>query len=408
MAIVRFASALRAAGLHADLDATIAFARALPFIDLASPDDVRAAGAAVFVDRPDELVVYNAVFDSFWYGAGTAEPNVSHRHADGTQVGRSIPAEGHRPVTETISGADGGEVARPPADSRDGKRITTATAMTYSSAEVLRSKSFEDMTAEERRDAMRMIDQLEPLFERRRTRRYRLHSSGPILAPRWMMRRSLSTAGDPLTWLWRRRRTHPRPVVTICDVSGSMELHSRFALRFVHALTHTGVLTESFAFGTRLTRITPHLRNRDADVAMRELTPSVQDWDGGTQLGEALRVFNRQWARRVLRSSAIVIVVSDGWDRGDPQLVGEEMALLSRRCQRLVWLNPLAETKGYEPKTAGMAAAYPFVDDFLAIASVANLEHVARLLGRAPRRSSRTTNASARGATRFAAADPTN
>jgi uncharacterized protein with von Willebrand factor type A (vWA) domain len=386
-AVVRFAGALRRGGLRADLDAVIGFTRALSALDTLSEEDVRAAGSAFFVNRPEERTRYDAVFDAFWLdrhrddlgpdthsaGGGAAQPEHETPARDGS---------GSDAAPVTGSGADD-EPDRAEPEPDEGvapDADAAAAALAYSAAEALRTRSFDAMTAEERLDAARLVDDMRPRIARRRTRRYRLRHDGTLLAPRAMMRRSLATAGDPLAWLWRRRRTRPRPIVAICDISGSMEQHSRFALRFVHALARLDVRTEAFVFGTRLTRITPHLRHRDADRALGEVAASVRDWAGGTQIGTALHVFNRQWARRVLRSSAIVIIVSDGWDRGDPRTVEREMALLRRRCHRIVWLNPLAATAGYQPRTAGMVAALPHIDDFRAIGSIASLAELGQLL----------------------------
>jgi uncharacterized protein with von Willebrand factor type A (vWA) domain len=161
-----------------------------------------------------------------------------------------------------------------------------------------------------------------------------------------------------------------------------MERHARILLRFVQALTRaSGVRTESFVFGTRLTRISHEMRGRDPDLAIRRVSESVSDWSGGTRIGDSLRTFNLRWARRVLRTSGVVIVVSDGWDRGDPALVAAETARLQRNCHRLIWLNPLAGSEGYQPIAAGMAAAYPWIDDFLPIHSIASLERLGEVLG---------------------------
>jgi len=236
----------------------------------------------------------------------------------------------------------------------------------FSTAEAFSHREFDRMTAGELRDAERLIDLLRPRLETRLTRRYEHHPHGRRLAPRAMFRRNLATGGDLVEWVWRRRVRRPRTIVVLCDVSGSMERHARLLLRFVQALTRaSGVRTESFVFGTRLTRITHELRGRDPDLAIRRVSETVSDWSGGTRIGESLRAFNLRWARRVLRTSGVVIVVSDGWDRGDPALVGAETARLQRNCHRLIWLNPLAGADGYEPLAAGMSAAYPSVDDFL-------------------------------------------
>src|SRR5207344_313061 len=172
---------------------------------------------------------------------------------------------------------------------------------------------------------------------------------------------------------WRRQIREPRSLVVLCDISGSMERHSRLLLRFVQALSAASeVRTESFVFGTRLTRVTRLLRDRDRDRALARVADSVNDWAGGTRIGESFRTFNQKWARRTLRTSGIVIVVSDGWDRGDPALVAAETARLRRNCHRLVWLNPLA---------GGMRAAYPYIDDFLPAGTVASLERLGEILG---------------------------
>jgi len=196
-----------------------------------------------------------------------------------------------------------------------------------------------------------------------------------------MFRRNLGTGGQLTEWVWRRTVRHPRPLVVLCDISGSMERHSRLLLRFIQALTAANaVRVESFVFGTRLTRVTRLLRDRDRDRALSRVADAVIDWAGGTRIGESFRDFNLRWARRTLRSSGVVIVVSDGWDRGDPALVAAETARLRRNCHRLVWLNPLAGTPGYQPLAAGMKAAYPFIDDFLAAGTVASLERLGAIL----------------------------
>jgi uncharacterized protein with von Willebrand factor type A (vWA) domain len=236
------------------------------------------------------------------------------------------------------------------------------------------------MSAAELREAERLIDALAPRLEVRRTRRYELHGHGRLLAPRVMFRRNLGTGGDPVAWVWRRPVRRPRSIVVICDISGSMERQSRLLLRFVQALSSSPVKTEAFVFGTRLTRVTRIIRDRDRDRGLARVSEAVVDWAGGTRIGASFREFNQRWARRVLRTSGIVIVVSDGWDRGDPRLVGDETARLARNCHRLIWLNPLASAEDYRPLAAGMAAAYPHLDDFVAAGTVASLERLGDLL----------------------------
>jgi uncharacterized protein with von Willebrand factor type A (vWA) domain len=250
-----------------------------------------------------------------------------------------------------------------------------------SHGEVIAHKEFDRMSTAELRDAERLIDLLAPRLETRPTRRWELHRHGRLLAPRVMFRRNLGTGGDPVAWVWRRTVREPRSIVVLSDISGSMERHSRLLLRFILALASASdVRTEAFVFGTRLTRVTRLLRDRDRDRALARVSEAVVDWAGGTRIGDSFHEFNRRWSRRVLRTSGVVIVVSDGWDSGDPAILATETARLARGCHRLIWLNPLASAAGYRPLAAGMAAAYPFIDDFVAAGTVASLERLGELL----------------------------
>lgn len=396
---VRFARALRMAGLTTDLGAAIDFARALGVVELDDREQVRAAGASLFVRRRDDLEVYDAVFARFWRSRGLrlgadAGPNLLDTPAevvDDDDPGSPDPnaASGDdRRETQPREDAllrPGEELSDEPesAEEVDGLIISE---QAYSAGAVDRTRQFDRMTAAELRDAERLIDQLVPNLERRRTRRSELHHHGRIVAPRAMFRRSLATGGDVLDWVWRRRVRRPRQLVVICDISGSMERHARVLLRFNQALAASSVRTEAFVFGTKLTRVTRLLRDRDRDRALNRVAETVTDWSGGTRIGESFREFNRHWARRTLRSSAVVVVVSDGWDRGEPALVAAETARLQRSCHRLIWLNPLASTPGYQPLAAGMSAALPFIDEFVPAGTLASLERLGVLLSDAPTR----------------------
>ena len=384
---VLFTRALRSAGVRTDLGGALDFARALTLVDVGDRTQVHAAGQAIFCRRHADLPVYDAVFDQFW-----------RRHV--ARIAPAAPSAGAPPqqkkpeqgavAPESSAERQGRRTGRPeqaePSDEDEGEqeigegRVVSPRA--FSTAEAFSHREFDRMTTAELRDAGRLIDLLRPRLETRLTRRYEHHPHGRRLAPRAMYRRNLATGGDLVDWVWRRRVRRPRTIVVLCDVSGSMERHARLLLRFVQALTRaSGVRTESFVFGTRLTRITHELRGRDPDLAIHRVSETVTDWSGGTRIGESLRTFNLRWARRVLRTSGVVIVVSDGWDRGDPTLVGEETARLQRNCHRLIWLNPLAGVDGYEPLAAGMAAAYPWIDDFLPIHNLASLERLGEVLG---------------------------
>jgi uncharacterized protein with von Willebrand factor type A (vWA) domain len=390
---VGFGRALRAARLAIDIGAAVDFARALTLVDIGDREQVRGAGEAIFVRRRDDRAVYDAVFDRWWRrrnarmpGAFEPPPLASPNAAAEAEPDGTGPAEPQLGTDGTENQSDERGIPIPSASDDDAAdediEGIVISPDAYSQGEVLRHREFDRMTPAELRDAERLVDALVPRLEQRRTRRHELHSHGRRLAPRAMFRRNLGTGGQLMWWVWRRPIREPRSLVVICDISGSMERHSRLLLRFVQALSAASeVRTESFVFGTRLTRVTRLLRDRDRDRALARVSDAVNDWAGGTRIGESFRTFNQHWARRTLRTSGVVIVVSDGWDRGDPAIVAAETARLRRNCHRLVWLNPLAGTPGYQPLAGGMRAAYPYIDDFLAAGTVANLERLGEILG---------------------------
>jgi uncharacterized protein with von Willebrand factor type A (vWA) domain len=360
---------------------------------MGSREQVRAAGEAVFVRRRDDRETYDIVFDRWWrarrrrqgdFGAPPLQrPDANDADADEDQTGQTQPMPGDerlstRPDELGIPIPASGDEE----EAGDDVEGVIVAPDAYSHGEMLRHREFDRMTPAELRDAERLVDALIPRLELRRTRRYELHSHGRRLAPRAMFRQNLGTGGQLVSWVWRRPVREPRSLVVLCDISGSMERHSRLLLRFVQALSASSeVRAESFVFGTRLTRVTRLLRDKDRDRALARVSDAVNDWAGGTRIGESFRTFNQQWARRSLRSSGVVIVVSDGWDRGDPALVASETARLRRNCHRLVWLNPLAGTPGYQPLAGGMRAAYPYIDDFLPAGTVASLQRLGEILG---------------------------
>jgi uncharacterized protein with von Willebrand factor type A (vWA) domain len=254
--------------------------------------------------------------------------------------------------------------------SATGTRIVGA----WSSSSVSRTKDFSEFTEGELERAWKILEDLPWTLSHRRTRRWQRASSGaPDLRP--LLRRNLMR-GDLVDLPRRERREAARPIVLLGDVSGSMERYSRVLLHFVYGLAHAATRVEAFLFATRLTRVTHHLADRRARAFTR-LARDVQDWGGGTRIGEALRAFNTRWARRVMRNGPVVLVVSDGWDRGDPALLNQELARVRRSCRRLIWLNPLLGSPRYEPLTRGMQAALRHVDDFLPVHNLASLEQLA-------------------------------
>jgi uncharacterized protein with von Willebrand factor type A (vWA) domain len=380
--VLGFGRELKREGLTADLAAVLDFVRALDLVDIGDREEVRAAGGALFVRRRDEIDAYERAFDRFWRGRPMPPSDLPQLASDRAEAGEmqpkptedAAPEDAQAIATSTVRDASSIEEG----ELDDEERTPSETA--WSPGDRLRTRAFDRMSPAELREAERLIDRMVLRMPVRRTRRWELHRRGTLLAPRQMMRRNLATGGDPVAWLWRRRVVRPRSVLLLCDISGSMERHARLLLRFSHALARTQVPTEAFCFGTRLTRITPQLRVRDPDEALARISAAVGDWSGGTRIGTAFREFNQRWSRRTLRSSAIVLVVSDGWDRGDPAEVAAQTARLRRSCHRLIWLNPLAGAAGYRPLAAGMAAAWPHIDVFLPSHDLASLELLAHAL----------------------------
>jgi hypothetical protein len=384
-----FSRTLRKAGLAADLAAVLDFTRALSLVDIGDREQVKSAGSALFVRRREDIAPYGVVFDAFWRRHAFAPMPTTLEVAADTEIEVEPGEEGEGTPTSRTMEAELLEAEEGEGEEAEGDLAPAPIA--YSASESLRHRDFDRMTASELREATRLVDRMQPALETRLVRRWELHRHGRRLAPRAMFRRNLATGGDALTWLWRRPMRRPRTIVVICDISGSMERHSRLLLRVAQALARSQVRTEAFVFGTRLTRVTRQLRGRDPDRALERVSAAVNDWSGGTRIGASFRDFNRLWARRVLRSSGVVVVVSDGWDRGSAELVGEETARLRRSCHRLIWLNPLAGASSYQPLAAGMAAAYPHIDDFLPANDLASLDRLGELLagemgGRRPRR----------------------
>jgi hypothetical protein len=240
----------------------------------------------------------------------------------------------------------------------------------------LAAKDFAAFTADELAEARVALAQLVWQPGQRRTRRW-IRGRGARIDLRRAIAHSLRSGGDLVKLPRRTRRQRPRPLVVLCDVSGSMERYSRMLLHFVHAVTQRHGRVETFLFSTRLTRVTRELRATSPDDALAAVSGSVTDWSGGTRIGPALKEFHQRWSRRVLHGGPVALLISDGWDRGDPVELGEQVARLQRSCHRVIWLNPLIGTTNYAPLTRGLQAALPFVDDFLPVRTLTNLAQLA-------------------------------
>lgn len=352
--------------------------RALNHVTLRNQVDFRNALRAVFVSRKEDIATFEAAFDIFW---APHDPRASAGQMPGLSRSLPLPPERAKAWANAL-GLNQSQMSR-----EQDVTVVPASSSGYSAEELLRNKDFEEMTWQEMQQVRRLIEQAPWRVAERKTRRLRPAKTGRIDLRR-TARHAIRSSGELMQLFRRRPRLRRRPIVLICDVSGSMEKYSRLLMIFAHAIARREDL-EAFVFSTRLTRVTRLLRQRDLDRALDSLSKGVHDFSGGTRIGDALGDFNRHWARRVLGHGAVVIIVSDGWDRGDPAQLTAELIHLRRSAHRLIWLNPLIGSEGYQPLTRGMAAALPHCDDFLTAHNVQALDDLGRLLAGLGNRPSR-------------------
>ena len=382
---VLFVRALRLSGIRVTLDQEHDLVRSLAELDLgfdrpASPTRLYHAARALLVTRREDLALFAELFERFWGARVTAGRPQRAPLAPRHDLPRRDAAATLRFRLESLLARE----AKP----SDPELEVSDRALTWSDAEVLATKDFAAMSEEELVAARRVIEEMAWSLAERRTRRFVPARRGPRIDPRRALRQAARHGGRVLELPRRRAKHRARPLVLIADVSGSMERYSRLALLFFHALSQRFPDTESFVFGTRLTRVTHLLQLRDPDRALREAGEEVVDWAGGTRIGESLAAFHRRFGRRVLRRGAVVVILSDGWDRGDASVLRRELRALRDRCHRLVWLNPRLGHPEYQPLVEGMAAALPLCDDFLPIHDLRSLAQLAEHLEHLPRRRS--------------------
>ncbi|HEX8730638.1 MAG TPA: VWA domain-containing protein, partial [Ktedonobacterales bacterium] len=393
--IVDFTRLLWEMGLDIGPGRVVEVVRSLPLVNMGVRQEFYYFLKANLVSRHEQEATFDAAFAWYWREPGqtlTSPPpeleNAPRRKRSAVALPPERQAEeaqrhpqgAPRPGAQTRHPASRLSDARRKERSPDEEDESDERHGVFSAEEALRRKDFEDFTWDEMRQARELMAKMRWRLGMRETRRLRPARNGPQLDLRRTFRRSLRAGGEPVSLARRERRRKPRPLVIICDISGSMSLYSRLLLHFIHTVSNGREHVETFVFGTRLTRITRQLARRDVDAAVQEVTRVVQDWSGGTRIGESLRAFNYRWARRTLGRGAIVLIISDGWDRGDTKLLAEEMERLQRNCHRLIWLNPLLGQADYRPVTAGMRAALPYIDDFLPAHSLDSLIALGRLL----------------------------
>ena len=374
---VAFARVLRGAGLSVPVGSVIDYTRALAAVGLTRPARVYWAGRATLVTRPEDVAMYDRAFAAFYTGAWLEL--------------RTAP-----PPIEVVLALDADDEGDPGDEPPDEVADVPVIPVRWSATELLRHRDFAAYSPAEFVEARRLMADLRLAAAFRRSRRLRRsHASAGRPDLRRTVRAALRSGGEPIHRPVLERGERPRRLVLLLDVSGSMEPYARAFVRFLHAAVVGRTRVEAFALGTRLTRLTRELTARDPDAAIAAAARRVVDWSGGTRLGDCLRDFNDTWGMRGMARGATVVILSDGWDRGSPEALEEQMQRLARVAHAIVWVNPLKASPGYAPLAQGMAAALPYVDEFVEGHSLAALEQLATVLaeprGRKPARARAAT-----------------
>ena len=378
--IMHFARTLRAAGLPVGPGKVLLAVAAIEAVGIRRRDDFYWALHAVFVNRRDQQVLFDQAFHVFW-----RNPKILERMLGLFLPTIRTPDDNSRQLSNRLAEAlhAAGRIPDLPEHEQEEPEVEIDTTMTFSDKEILQTVDFETMSNEEFARAKAAIAAMRLPIMELPTRRHRpARGTGQRADLRATMRAALRSGSDTIPLRWKRpRRRHP-PLVVICDISGSMSRYSRMLLHFMHAITNDRDRVHTFVFGTRLTNITRHLRQKDVDIALEKVAEAVVDWSGGTRIGACLREFNIHWSRRVLGQGAVVLFISDGLDRDNAEGLGAEIERLHKSCRRLIWLNPLLRYEGYEPKSLGAQVLVPHVDDFRTVHNLDSLSQLTEVLSK--------------------------
>ena len=378
--LTEFGRLLWEVGIQVGPRQMIDLAETLNLVDITRPDDFYNTLKCSLLTRHEQEPLFDQMYQYFWYVRDNPDQKKSDK---GQQVKREqkhlrLPPSERKRLAEHMNAKEQRkDIMRDP---RQGERKPSSSARdrnkddndlgdpqsgAYSAIERLRQKDFENYSWEEVQEAKRLMAEMRWNLGMRPTRRKAPRRRGSYPDMRRIVRRNLKYGAELIELTWRETKRKPRPLVIICDISGSMSLYSRLLLHFIHTISNGLQNVEAFVFGTRLTRVTRQLKRRDVDEAVRDVSKQVQDWSGGTRIGDALHYFNHHWSKRVLGRGAVVLIISDGWDRGEADTLRAEMDRLQHSCHRLIWLNPLLGSPDYRPLTIGMKTALPYIDNFL-------------------------------------------
>jgi len=373
--IMHFARVLRAAGLAIGPGTVLEAVNAVRAVGIVNRDDFYWTLHAVFVNRFRQRELFDQAFHVFWRNPRLLERMMSMALPSFDYPGDKPQEALRRRLGDALAGNSNAAGEQAP-----GQQLEVDAALSWSSREVLQDKDFEQMSRDEIERAKAAVMRMRLLLATVPTRRYRQHRRGTRIDMRASLRSALRASPDMMHLHRRQRCRRPPPLVILCDISGSMSRYSRMLLHFTHTLASNRSRVTSFVFATRLTNITRHLREKDVDVALERISEAVSDWSGGTRIGRCLETFNRHWSRRVLAQGAVTLLITDGLDRDAGEGLAGQVERMHKSCRRLIWLNPLLRYEGFEPRSLGMRAILPHVDDLRSVHNLSSLEDLAKAL----------------------------
>ena len=372
--LLAFGRALKELGVKVSLSQVLDVSRAVEFVDLADKGDFRSLLRSNLISQKEDFPAFDMLFDCFWREQGYERVPMETLEIQGTPTESGAQDGGdeeglEEAIAETVA------TENAPLENLDEFSVPT-----YSPQELLNRKDFSEMGVEESRAIARAILLIATKIATQISRRKKLGRKGNVVDPRWTLRKNMKYGGEIIDLVNRKRRIKKTRVVLLCDVSGSMDCYSRFLIQFMYGLQNELWGVETFVFSTSLSRITHLIRTKDIANALEKISGSILGWSGGTNIGRSLHTFNRNFAPSMVTHRTVVVIISDGWDRGDVSLLEREMQDLKRRCKKIIWLNPLLASDNYEPLCKGMQAALPYLDLFLSVHNVNSLIALGRTL----------------------------
>ena len=369
------ARALKQLGVKVSLSQVLDASRSVDLVDLAEKKDFRAVLRANLILQKEDFPAFDMLFDCFWREMSYERVPMDTMEIQGTPNDSQAPEGG-----DEEGGLEEAAVESVPKENVPLENLDEFSVPTYSPQELMNRKDFSEMSVEESRAIARAILLIATKIATQISRRKKIARKGNTFDPRWTMRRSMKYGGEIIDLVRRKRRIKKTRVVLLCDVSGSMDCYSRFLIQFMYGLQNELWGVETFVFSTSLSRITHLIRTKDIANALEKISGSILGWSGGTNIGRSLHTFNRNFAPSLVTHRTIVVIISDGWDRGDVSLLEREMQDIKRRCKKIIWLNPLLASENYEPLCKGMQAALPYLDLFLSVHNVRSLVTLGRTL----------------------------